>query len=328
MDGLRESLRTVKKDVKGVAQASKTWVKSNVVEPVQDLLGLGEGAKRRKGQVEEFFNDLGEGDDLHSLSQLLADNLAERSSVDIVDINAEAGKHRRTARGPRAYAGPRASTRTPGEKQDSWIKRMAKKSPIFARCTNKEAVDDDDTFGDSHSSGDDYTDYDPESRSQHAMRSEQDSDEEEPQSRSRISQTMQLRAQLEHGEDKENEEAMSGDIDFEEDDDTFRAFRGFGRMAANVVTPSVSFADVSEGGARGAPGAQQQPEISFGALPTLSRPRPPGRPRRDGAHVHGTGAGIGEEQEQEEGDGGDRQSEALYDKREGMPSNLHSTALH
>ena len=47
MDGLRESLRTVKKDVKGVAQASKTWVKSNVVEPVQDLLGLGEGAKRR-----------------------------------------------------------------------------------------------------------------------------------------------------------------------------------------------------------------------------------------------------------------------------------------
>ena len=83
-----DALRTVKNDVKGVAKATKTWVKANVVAPVQDLLGLSEGARRRKGQVEEFFNDIGGDGDLHSLSQLLADNLAQRSNVDIVDIKA------------------------------------------------------------------------------------------------------------------------------------------------------------------------------------------------------------------------------------------------
>ena len=136
MDGLRESLRSVKNDVKGVAKAGKTWVKDNVAAPVLGLLGLSEGAKRRKGQVEEFFNDI-QGDDLHSLSQLLENNLcAERSNVDIVDINSELNARRRSASGPRDHPGPR--TVAPEDKPDSWIKRMAKKNSIFARCTNKE----------------------------------------------------------------------------------------------------------------------------------------------------------------------------------------------
>ena len=37
--------------VAGVAKASKTWVKANVVQPVQELLGLSEGARRRKGRI-------------------------------------------------------------------------------------------------------------------------------------------------------------------------------------------------------------------------------------------------------------------------------------
>ena len=146
MDGLREFTRSVKNEVKGAVKESKTWVKTNVVAPVQEMLGLREGARRRKGQVEEFFNDIGGDGDLHSLSQLLADNLAQRSSVEIVDINSD---RKNTRRRHTAHAGPRSSL-TPDKQHGSWFKRMAQKTtPIFARCTNKDAVEDDDTYGDS-----------------------------------------------------------------------------------------------------------------------------------------------------------------------------------
>jgi hypothetical protein len=263
-----DTLRTVKNDVKGVAKATKTWVKTNVVAPVQDLLGLNEGARRRKGQVEQFFNDIGGDGDLHSLSQLLADNLEQRSNVDIVDINSDLNARRQTAaRGPQA-AGPRAAALT--EKPDSWIKRMAQRNPILARCTNKEAVEDDDTFADSESSGDDYADYDPEGARARAAGSQivVDSDSS-PQSRFNIPASV---LNLAHQALSDGNSSGSGEIDFEEEDDTKRAFQGFSRMV-NLVTPSASLADVAGG----------RHEPVFGALPTLSRPRPPGRARSSSA---------------------------------------------
>ena len=259
-----ETLRTVKNDVKGVAKATKTWVKTNVVAPVQDLLGLNEGARRRKGQVEQFFNDIGGDGDLHSLSQLLADNLEQRSNVDIVDINSELNARRKTAaRGPQA-AGPRAAALA--DKSDSWIKRMAQRNPILARCTNKEAVEDDDTFADSESSEDDYADYDPEGARARAAGSQIDVDSDSsPQSRFNTPASVLNRV---HQALSDGNSSGSGEIDFEDQDDTKRAFQGFSRMV-NLVTPSASLADVAEG----------RHEPVFGALPTLSRPRPPGRAR-------------------------------------------------
>lgn len=68
----REWWRNAKDNVKESWRAGKGWVKENVVEPVLGYIGLQEGAGRRKGQVEEFMQGLGEQGDLRSLSVMVA----------------------------------------------------------------------------------------------------------------------------------------------------------------------------------------------------------------------------------------------------------------
>ena len=135
---VKDAANSVKNEVKDAAKKTKNFVKTHVVEPILEFSGLLEGAKRRKGQVEEFFNDIGgDSENLHSLSQLLADNLyCERSdSVHIVDISSKRKLNGRSASGPTAFAEPRAST--PTERLTDKLKKVAGNS-IFARCANRE----------------------------------------------------------------------------------------------------------------------------------------------------------------------------------------------
>ena len=229
--------------VAGVAKASKTWVKANVVQPVQELLGLSEGARRRKGQVEEFMNGIGGDTDLHSLSQLLQanleGNLSEPShSVEIVDINSKLNTRRKSASGPRAHPGPRAKSISPTTdppRGSSWLKKQQSKAKsMFARCTNREAVDDDDTFRDSDSSDNcdithhtDYTDFDPEARRERAeARSPVQADEDSDDMPSwALAPAGMARP---HAQSSDEDIDVEFDAEAEEEDATRRAFRGFG----------------------------------------------------------------------------------------------------
>eukprot|EP00960_Hanusia_phi_P074691 768290-Hanusia_phi.AAC.2 len=82
--------------------------------------------------------------------------LHETSKVDIVDISASTRK----------AAARKLKTSPPGQRvqeKKSWFKRMA--GPLLARCGNKEAVLDEDTYdlSDEEADSDDVGDFDPES---------------------------------------------------------------------------------------------------------------------------------------------------------------------
>jgi len=167
----------------------------------------------------------------------------------------------------------------------SWFNSLTSSALVFKRYCG-QAVEDDDTFGDSDSSDNDYADYDPESRRQCAAHHANSDSDDSPQSRTHFAVPLHSRAnQRGGGQYGEDDLSNSSEIDLEEEEHTLRAFKGFGRMAAHLVTPSASVADISC--MRDAP-----PDISFGALPTLSRPRPPGRAKGTAGARAGAAAGA------------------------------------
>eukprot|EP00281_Chroomonas_sp_CCMP1168_P000984 CAMPEP_0206259292 /NCGR_PEP_ID=MMETSP0047_2-20121206/26402_1 /ASSEMBLY_ACC=CAM_ASM_000192 /TAXON_ID=195065 /ORGANISM="Chroomonas mesostigmatica_cf, Strain CCMP1168" /LENGTH=135 /DNA_ID=CAMNT_0053686147 /DNA_START=179 /DNA_END=583 /DNA_ORIENTATION=- len=131
---IKDLWEDVKDDWKEGWTSGRGWLKEHLVQPVIGMLGLEEGATKRKDMVEDFMSTYGQGDerDLNSLSAMIA----RTSRVDIVDISGGKGKKK-------GKKGKKAATRTE-DNDRSWVKTIA--GPLLARCGNKEAVEDEDTY--------------------------------------------------------------------------------------------------------------------------------------------------------------------------------------
>ena len=95
MADVKEIWRGIKKNFKD----SVGHIKENIVDPVAGLFAVQEGAKQRKGMVEDFMHGFNEDDDLSSLSAIM---MAQNSRVDIVNISHSSSAQRtnKSARGP------------------------------------------------------------------------------------------------------------------------------------------------------------------------------------------------------------------------------------